>query len=45
MSKFGQGGGGAPLRDNQGNIIVSRRPQEGEAALRQSYSQQDIKVK
>lgn len=26
MSKFGKGGGGAPLRDQFGNLIASRKP-------------------
>jgi len=26
MSKFGVGGGGAPLRDQNGNIIAIRKP-------------------
>ena len=34
MSKFGAGGGGAPNRDEYGNIVASRKPQDGATALR-----------
>ena len=37
MSKFGQGGGGAPLRDKFGNLIASRKPGEA-AAIRPALS-------
>jgi hypothetical protein len=31
MSKFGQGGGGAPLRDKFGNLIATRKNGENVA--------------
>ena len=33
MSKFGAGGSGAPLRDQFGNIMAQRKPNEPTAKL------------
>lgn len=41
MSKFGAGGGGAPLRDQFGNIVAQRKP--GEALAAQNLSEAQIK--
>ena len=33
MGRFNAGGAGAPLRDNQGNIITSRKPEAGQIGI------------
>ena len=42
MSKFGQGGGGAPLRDQFGNLIASRKPGDV-TAVKPSIGVQEMK--
>ena len=46
MSNFGKGGAGAPMRDQHGNIVSSRRPNqfydEG-LTIKPSTSQEELK--